>query len=219
MENDPRTREKGESLKAFILFILISTSNLLAQVSVPPKSAAELLEESKSVNWEDAVTESVIIEAPVGETWNYASNSLEAVNWSIYFDHISPLESPALDGQVGSLRRCYRNKDESGYAWDEVIINVETQKLRQLVTYNFINYPFTWIHSGEYVFVRQLYESLGPHQSKLTFQTISRPDGNPLFKFLFWVSRKKTAEIFLKNLENIKAAIEHQPRKYPWLPD
>lgn len=161
----------------------------------------------------------MIIEAPVEKTWEYASNSLEAVNWSIYFDHISPLEAPAPDGEVGSLRRCFRNQDEKGYAWDEVIINVEPQKLRQIVTYNFINFPFSWIHSGEYVFVRQLYESLGPQKSKLTFETITRDGGNPFFRFLFWVSRKKTTEIFLKNLRNIKAAIEQKPRVYPWIAD
>ena len=188
-----------------------------AQTSNPPKSPSLLLEESKKINWDEAVSESVTIEAPVAETWAYASNSLEAINWSVYFDHISPLPGPVADGQVGSLRRCFRNKDESGYAWDEVIINVEPLKLRQIVTYNFINYPFSVIHDGQYVFVRQIYEALGEGRSRLTFQTTTHKGNNPFFKFIFWISRKETGDIFQKNLMNIKAAIEKTPRVFPWV--
>ena len=202
-----------------ILILLFATSFVHAQTSTPPKSPALLLEESKSVDWESAVSESVVINAPVEKTWEYASNSLKAVDWSIYFDHISPLKGPAPDGQIGSLRRCFRNKDESGYAWDEVIINVEPQRLRQIVTYNFINYPFELIHKDEYVFVRQIYEPLKGDRSRLTFQTVTREGGNPFFKFIFWLSRGETADIFLKNLKNIKAAIEQKPRVYPWVAD
>lgn len=206
-------------MKALVLFFLIFTFQSEAQTSTPPKSPSVLLEESQTVDWEGAVSESVIIDAPVEKTWEYASNSLEAVNWSIYFDHISPLNGGAPDGQVGSLRRCFRNKDESGYAWDEVIINVDPLKLRQIVTYNFINYPFTFVHENEYVFVRQIYESLGEDKSKLTFETMTRKDGNPFFKFIFWLSRKETRDIFIKNLKNIKAAIEGKPRLFPWVED
>lgn len=207
-------------MKLISLFLFLGFHlSLSAQTSSPPKSVDSLLEESKSIEWESSVSESVIINAPLEETWKYASNSLEAVNWSVYFDHITPLPGPVPDGGIGSLRRCYRNKDETGYAWDEVIINTEPQRLRQIVTYNFINFPFAWIHRKEYVFVRQLYESLGPEKSRLTFQTSSHKDNNLLFRFLFWISRKETGEIFLKNLENIKAAIEGNPRPYPWRAD
>lgn len=206
-------------MKIIIYLSTLFVFTTFAQTSTPPKSAEDLLHESRSVDWSEAVSESVEINAPVEKTWAYASDSLQAVNWSIYFDHISPLEGPSPDGQIGSLRRCFRNKDESGYAWDEVIINVEPQKLRQIVTYNFINYPFNFAHENEYVFVRQLYESLGPDKSKLTFQTIPRNESNPFFRFIFWISRGKTGEIFLKNLENIKAAIEEKPRVHPWVED
>lgn len=206
-------------MKLTFLSLLLFTLTGFAQESQPPKDPGALLLESQKVDWEEAISESVEIDAPVSATWKYASNSLEAVNWSIYFDHITPLPGPIPDGQIGSLRRCYRNKDESGYAWDEVIINTEPEKLRQIVTYNFINFPFRWVHSGEYVFVRQLYESLGPERSKLTFQTTTRPDGGWLFSLLFKISRGETTDIFKKNLENIKAAIEGSPRVHPWKPD
>lgn len=206
-------------MKILIYLSTLFVFTTFAQTSTPPKSTEDLLQESQSVDWSEAVSKSVEINAPVEKTWAYASDSLQAVNWSIYFNHISPLEGPSPDGQIGSLRRCFRNKDESGYAWDEVIINVEPQKLRQIVTYNFINYPFNFAHENEYVFVRQLYESLGPDKSKLTFQTIPRNESNPFFRFIFWISRGKTGEIFLKNLENIKAAIEEKPRVHPWVED
>ena len=200
-------------MKKFSLLFLVLFS-VTARAELP--SVDSLLAESQTIEWKEAVSESITVNAPVSELWKYASDSTKAVDWSIYFDHISPLAGPAPDGQVGSLRRCFRNKNEQGEFWDEVITQIAPEKLRQITTYNFGNYPLRFVHKDEYVFVRQIYRAIDDKTSELKFETMYRPESNFIFKLIFKMSRKETTEIFKLNLENIKAAIEGKPRPHAW---
>ncbi len=195
-------------LPVLLCFFVLSCGRELPKVS-------ELVEEANSADWSQAVTESIKINAPLKEVWKYASNSDNAKEWSIFFDHISPL--PGIpDGQIGALRRCFRMANETGPYWDEVVTEVIPEKLRQITTYNLTGFPFNFLVKGQFVFVRQMYRSIDENTSELVFLTRSAPSGNVFGDLAFYLSRKETARIFKLNLENIKARIEGKPRPYPW---
>jgi hypothetical protein len=191
------------------LFLLI----LACEKALPP--VHELLKEANSADWSNAVNESVVISAPVSEVWTYASNSNNAKEWSIFFDHISPL--PGIqDGQIGALRRCFRNANEQGPFWDEVVTEIVPEKLRQITTYNLTGFPMNFIVEGQYVFVRQLYRQIDEKTSELAFLTAPSPSASIFQKIAFYFSRSETQRIFKLNLENIKAQIERKARPHAW---
>lgn len=196
-----------------LFFIILFTSQIIWAKTHPPMSL--LIIESQSVKWENGISHSVIIHAPIAEVWKYASDSLNAHDWSVFFDHISPLPG-ITDGEVGSLRRCFRNANEIGPYWDEVVVSVNPLEERIISTYNFTNFPFNKLAKNRYVYVRQLYEAITPNTTKMTFQTMTRPHASFLDKVLFKFNSKSTSKIFRQNLENIKVIIEGYPRKYPW---
>lgn len=158
--------------------------------------------------------ESVIIDAPIEKVWEYASNSNNAKDWSVYFDHISPL--PGIpDGQVGSLRRCFRNADEKGVYWDEEVMVIEPLKYREIRTYNVNGFKEAKLNTFEYK-VEQHYEKISDTQTKLTFQA-SVSKGMDL-SAIYYALRDFRAgnRVFRVNLENIKSQIEGKGRPHPW---
>ncbi len=178
----------------------------------------ELLIEANSLDWNDAVTTTIKINAPVSVVWKYASDSTKANDWSIYFDHISPL--PGIpDGKIGALRRCFRNKDETGPYWDEVTTESVPETRRQITTYGLKNFPMNFLSDGQYVFVRQLYKAIDDKTTEMTFQARTSPSRTWMGRLAFWFSKGETSRIFLANLENIKANIEGTPRPHPWEAD
>jgi hypothetical protein len=190
------------------LFIFVAKASSLPALS-------DLLIEAGKVKWDDSLSKSIIIKAPLKTVWDYASDSTKARDWSVYFDHISPLPG-VPDGMVGSVRRCFRNANEKGPYWDEVTIETLPEASRQIVTYNLSNFMFNFIVDGQYAFVRQLYRALDETTTELTFQTGHPSDANFRTKLGFKLAESETAEIFEKNLQNIKAAIEKKPRLYGW---
>ena len=155
---------------------------------------------------------SIEIAAPVERVWAYVGDSTRAREWSIYFHHISPLPGPP-DGQVGALRRCFRRADEQGTRWDERVRGGERLRVRHIVSYDFVGIPVT---KGAETDVWQLYESLGPDRTRLTFRTAPVKGTNLANRLSFAGSRRRAAEIFQKNLENIAAAIEGRPQVHPY---
>jgi hypothetical protein len=181
-------------------------------------SPDELLNEANGLDWQDAISTTVRINAPVSVVWKYASDSTKANDWSIYFDHISPL--PGIpDGKIGALRRCFRNKDETGPYWDEVTTESVPETRRQITTYGLKNFPMNFVTSDQYVFVRQLYKAVDANTTEMTFQTRTSPSRTWMGRLAFWISKGETERIFLANLENIKANIEGKPRLHPWEAD
>ena len=190
-----------------IIFILFSFYAFAALAETP--NLAQVLRESQSLNWNQALAESVVIDASLNEVWKYASDSSQAKNWSVFFDHISTLPQSAPDGNPGSIRRCFRNRNEEGTAWDEMTIAVEPEVKRQIYVYHLVGFPFDFLAKRTHYFVLQLYEKIDETHTRLSF--VTRPEAG---SFASWVGaligKSKTREIFKLNLENIKAAIEQK---------
>ncbi len=169
-----------------------------------------LNQEAETVDWSKSVKRSIIINAPVDEVWKYVSNSLNAVEWSVFFDHISPLPG-APDGGIGALRRCFRQEDEKKGYWDEITTRIDELKFRQIIMYNMQDFPFASLADGSYSFVRQHYIVLGPNKTELIFETQTSQNNSWLQRLTFKFYARRTAKIFVENLENIAAAIEKRP--------
>lgn len=196
--------------KWFIFCLLILSASAW---SIP--SVNELQSENASVNWSKSYSKSVMINAPIEDVWIYASDSTKANEWSVFFNHISPMPGIA-DGKVGSIRRCFRTLDEEGPSWDEITIKITPHQLRVITTYNVRGFSHSGLVKDNYVFVRQIYEVINENKTKLTFQTYYSSKSKLLSKVALMKSKKEIEVMFYKNLINIKAGIEGTPRVYPW---
>lgn len=169
---------------------------------------------------------SVIINAPMEEVWKYNSINENAREWSVYFAKIvtcpisdCPQNATLEDSAIGFVRRAYRNDNETGIFWDEETLGVtktSNKMTKAMRAYNF--HGFILYNRAEHL-VEQFYEAIDANTTKLTFR--SRLYNRR--KLSSWVSRvlyaswmgsgqirgvRETTELFEKNLENIKAAIE-----------
>ena len=203
-----------------ILFGLV----MLAGRGALAADLAELNRVADSLSWSDAMSVSIEIAAPIDEVWKYASDSSLAKEWSSYFDHITPVKGPIPDGQPGAVRMCFRNPTEKGPRWSELILRVEPLKFRRILSFDFVGYrPQALTHSNQ-TFVEQIYESLGPEKSRMTFRTIPVPGRSFIQTVMLKLARSEAVRLFRVNLENIRAAIEarhqHQPyvRIHAWEP-
>ncbi len=152
------------------------------------------------------ISYSVVINKPIEEVWQYASDSTKASNWSVYFTHISPL--PGIkDGMVGSKRRCFRRVDETGMSWDEEVMKVTPLKYRRIRTYNLKGTNLRNEHLAQFR-VHQRYKKITKNKTQLTFA--SKYDGPLILNLLIDLIpiANETIRIFKYNLENIKAHIE-----------
>ncbi len=152
---------------------------------------------------------SVDIAAPPGEVFAYLGNSGHAKDWSVYVDHITPLNSDSFpDGAVGSRRRCFQQADEQGTWWDELITIVEPGKRRQLTIYNMHGFPM----SADGLATEQLYTPLeNGTKCRLTFTVFfSDHDPGAWDAFKTYLGAYKIKSIFEKNLASIKRIVEQQ---------
>jgi hypothetical protein len=203
-------------MKAFILYVLMlfTWTTMASQTGTLP-TMEQLISEANQANWEKSVQHSLLIEASLDEVWNYMSDSEQAKHWSVFFDHITPL--PGIkDGQPGSLRRCFKYADEKGGRWDEMTIQTIPFKKREIVTFNLQGFGHQTLLKNQYIFVRQIYQSMGPNQTLLTFQTQRSRKANLKTRLSFGLSKSDVRDIFQKNLINIKANLEHHQRIFPW---
>ena len=174
---------------------------------------------------EQVYKEFVVIDAGQKEVWDYLSDNSNAKMWSIFFDHISTLETTGSDvaeGGVGSVRRCFRNSNEQGISWDEVTVKTEPYHLRQIHTYNIQNWPLEDFNVLEFD-VYQTYEKLGKNNTKLGFTASLKSPQTAYAKWLFYISKWETLRVFKVNLENIKVHIERgqmasYDRPHKWEP-
>lgn len=155
-----------------------------------------------------AVSQSVEINAPVEQVFAYMGNSANAEDWSVYVDHISPLNPEEFpDGTVGCKRRCYTQADETGRTWDETILMVEPNVRRRLNIYNLVDFPL----SSDFILTEQLYERLSDNTCRLTL-TMFLDEGAGIWDQLkMYFSGYKSNTVFRQNLDNIKAEIEKMP--------
>lgn len=164
---------------------------------------------------------SVVINAPVKEVWEFLSDNRNAKGWSVIFDHIAPMaSSPVAEGQIGALRRCFRNENEEGFFWDERTLSSEPYTERTLRTYNVSNTSWDLFEKFQFT-AYQKYEDLGNGQTRLTFEgDLDDYTKYSVFeRFIFWVSQHEGERVFRLNLENIKAMLEqgeNYQRPHAW---
>ena len=148
------------------------------------------------------IKQEVEIEAPVEKVFQYLGNSDHAAEWSVFVDHISPLNNDQHpDGEVGSERRCFVQADENGMRWDELTTEVVPNRKRQLTIYNLTNFSMT----ADHLMTEQLYERLDNGKCKLTFTVFFEAGRASLFeKVKMYVGAYRIKAIFRDNMNNIK---------------
>lgn len=179
-----------------------------------------------SLIWQGWMSHTVSIAAPIKKTWDYGSDSTRAKEWSVYFDHITPIEGDGRpkDGTIGSFRICYRNEDESGPCWSETTEAATALEHREIRTFELENFPFGFVAKYSEFEVHQDYISVDENSSKLRFR--SRPKRAkgvmglllfPLQKMVYLsMGRPVGLLVFVWNLENIAEAVQsrHAGREY-----
>ncbi|MDQ3109433.1 MAG: hypothetical protein M3R17_06020 [Bacteroidota bacterium] len=149
----------------------------------------------------------VDIDVPADSVFKYLGNSDNAQDWSVYVDHITPLNNDSFpDGAVGARRRCFRNPDEKGIWWDELITSVEPGKLRQLTIYNMHEFPM----SAKGLATEQFYESYdGGNKCRLIFRVFFLHHDPGLWDELkTYLGAYTISNVFNENLANIKHLTE-----------
>jgi len=171
-----------------------------------------------------SLSESIVIEAPVESVWSYVSVSENAAEWSVYFHHISPLPGPVADGEVGSIRRCFRSASErDDIWWDELVLEVQPQRYRRILSYNAHGLHPAFLNTGEF-YVHQTYQELDSARTRLTFSAEQLRPAGLLNRARFHSAGREGRKMFRLNLENIRTAVEarHQQRPveglHPYLP-
>ena len=152
---------------------------------------------------------SVDIDAPPDSVFKYLGNSDHARDWSVYVDHITALNNDSFpDGVAGARRRCFRNADETGIWWDELITIVEPGKRRQLTIYNMNNFPI----AASDLATEQLYQPLdNGRKCRLTFTVFFlHHDPGVLETLKTYFAAYTIKDVFEQNLANIKRFAEQE---------
>jgi hypothetical protein len=152
------------------------------------------------------VIESIEINAPPDKVYAFLGNSDNAAKWSSYVNHITPLNTNEFtDGQVGSVRRCFKQNDERGIQWDELISINEANKRRQLKLFNLSGFSL----QANSLATEQLYENIEGNKMRLSFTLFflnKKPGFLDLLKIYYAAYFIKS--IYKKNLTNIKIILE-----------
>jgi uncharacterized membrane protein len=152
------------------------------------------------------VIHSVEINAPVDSVYNFLGKSSNAAKWSVFVNHINPLNSARVaDGKVGCKRRCFKNSNEQGLQWDEEITVSDPNKRRQLTIFNMKDFGI----KAEGLATEQLYEPISGNKTKLSFTLFylnEKPSVPNLLKTYF--SAFKVKSIYKQNMANIKRIVE-----------
>ncbi|WP_164891197.1 SRPBCC family protein [Botryobacter ruber] len=148
------------------------------------------------------ITNTVEIDASVDSVYRFLGNSANATRWSVFVNHITPLNNDSFpDGIAGSRRRCFCQQDEQGMQWDELITEVVPNQKRQLTIYNLQNFPMTAANLA----TEQLYEPISNSKCRLTF-TVFFKDAEPTLyeQVKTYFAAYEIQSIFEQNMANIK---------------
>lgn len=169
----------------------------------------------------------ITIKASPEEVWAYLADDNNAQNWSIFFSSITPCPEEACPtnkvkktGEIGHIRRSHRNSDQSGLRWDEETIKIIKEKLslyKAIRAHDFVGYGELGQRSEH--LVEQIFNRTENNETELTFRSSLYPHKDltamvtefeySMMNFFFkYVSKGRASEMFQKNLENIKAAVE-----------
>ena len=155
-----------------------------------------------------SVRQTITINAAPEVVFSYLGNSANAAWWSVYVDHIVTLNcSQVKDGMPGSIRRCFKQANEKGIVWDELITVVEPARKRQLTIFNMVGFPV----KAEGLASQQLYERVSGNSTRLTFTLFYLDEPGFRQTLKTYLAAYIVDDIFKKNLENIKSNIEKGP--------
>lgn len=148
----------------------------------------------------------IAINKPAKAVYTYLGNSATASDWSMFVDHITPLNPDKVpDGKKGSIRRCFRNADEAGIWWDEEILNDLRNEERELTIYNMHGF----IMQTHNLTTKQIYTPISETETELTLALHKNAEEVGLVD---WLKLKSSgwviAHIFKNNLEGIKREVE-----------
>jgi len=152
------------------------------------------------------IKQTIEIGAPAEKVYQFLGNSGNAAKWSVFVHHISPLNVDSVpDAAVGARRRCFRNADEKGTQWDELITENVLNKKRQLTIYNLKGFPMT----AKNLATEQLYESLGNDKCRLSFTVFFKDTKPTLWETIkTYLGSYKIKSVFKQNMINIKNIVE-----------
>lgn len=152
------------------------------------------------------IKSTVEINAPADSVFRFLGNSENAAKWSVFVDHISPLNPDSFaDDQPGLRRRCFCREDETGTQWDELITAVIPNKKRQLSIYNMKDFSMT----AQHLATEQLYEVIEGNKCRLSLTLFYMNNSPTLWESLkTYIAAYKVKKIFDGNLENIKRIAE-----------
>ncbi len=167
---------------------------------------------------------SVVIDVPANYLWDFLADNSKARQWSVFFDRIMDLPpNPSVsdaDG-LGARRRCYRNRDNRGYFWDEEVVHVKPGRVKRIYTFNVSNdsWPRSWFSEGSETYTDNIYAPMGENQTKFTFATTSLSATSGLTRGFLRLGGHVDLliEIFSLNLENIKAMVEAEFRSVTYV--
>ena len=164
---------------------------------------------SKTLN-KKVIIETVEIDAPINDVYVYLGNSYNAKVWSVFVDHITPLNGKEFkDGKKGSIRRCFKNKNETGIFWDEKILIEKPNKKRQLNIYNIHGFSI----SGNGLLTEQLYETKNG-KTELSFVLyLDKKESSWIKELKLYIAAYKVSKIFRGNIEKVKSILEHKNNK------
>jgi hypothetical protein len=190
-------------LKKYIKYLSYSTGTILLIVVITILFSPYGRKDRES---QKIIKESIIINATSEEVYNYLGNSDNAEDWSVYVDHITSINSEThKDGEIGSVRRCFKSKDETGTCWDEEILITEKNKRRRLSIFNMHEFGV----ATDILVTEQLYLQKGDKCE--VFLTLFYLPGkaNWYDELKLYFSAYKVTDLFKGNLKGIKAMIEN----------
>jgi hypothetical protein len=191
-------------LKKFLLFAPFLFASLIFSII-----AFSPYKKDKFLSYK-LITESILINTSCEAAYKYLGNSDNVRVWSVYVDHISPInEDKVTDGHLGSIRTCFKNNHEKDGRWDEEILFTKKNKLRRLSCFNFQDL----ILSPGLLHTEQIYEDKNG-DCLVKFTLFSPKNEYGLWEeFKIYLASYPTAYIFRKNLKNIKKHLEQEKKK------
>jgi hypothetical protein len=155
------------------------------------------------------LVETTNIDAPCDSVFAYLGNSSNARAWSVYVDHITPLNpGVARDGEVGSIRRSFKRADETGMQWDEVFTAVASGRLRTLRIFNVRGAP---LNAATPLASQQIFEPI-PRGCRLSFALYFEHPPSVADSLAMHFAAYEISRIFRANIANVKRLTEAQFR-------
>ncbi len=153
------------------------------------------------------VKETISVQVPVEQAYAYLGDSDNARHWSVFVDHITPLNSDTYpDGTVHSKRRCFKQADEKGIWWDEEVLETRKDKHRLLSIYHLHGFPL----QAEHLLTEQVYERVNTHECRVSLTLYFEPGKASKTDLLkMHIASYVVRNIFRNNLKQIKYEMEH----------